>query len=113
MRLRSPGQARLRCEPAVHPARYQPAPNEWNEIEFLFDAEHRACGSNYGAPTGGVADEGYGPIALYVGGTGEVEVQGYWLQESGNEGPQCRPDLSGFPQAADQRFLLFDDHSGG
>ncbi|MFP5207141.1 MAG: family 16 glycoside hydrolase, partial [Acidobacteriota bacterium] len=49
--------------------------NEWNEIEFMFDANIVRAVLNNGREAGGVADEGYGPIALYVGGTGEVEFK--------------------------------------
>ena len=47
-------------------------PNEWNEIEFMFDANIVRAVLNNGSEAGGVGDEGYGPIALYVAGTGKV-----------------------------------------
>lgn len=47
-------------------------PNDWNAIEFLFDANVIRDDLNYGPQAGGVGDEGYGPIALYVAGTGDV-----------------------------------------
>lgn len=50
-------------------------PNEWNSIEFLFDANIIRAILNTGPEAGGVADEGYGPFALYVGGTGEVRFK--------------------------------------
>ena len=50
-------------------------PNEWNEIEFMFDANIVRAVLNNGREAGGVADEGYGPFALYVGGTGEVRFK--------------------------------------
>jgi hypothetical protein len=50
-------------------------PNDWNEVEFMFDANIVRAVLNNGPEAGGVADEGYGPIALYVGGTGEVRFR--------------------------------------
>ncbi len=50
-------------------------PNDWNEIEFLFDANIIRIVLNSGREAGGVGDEGYGPFALYVGGTGEVRFK--------------------------------------
>lgn len=49
--------------------------NDWNEVEFLFDANIVRTALNYGSQVGGVADEGYGPIALYVGGSGEAQFK--------------------------------------
>ncbi len=49
--------------------------NEWNEIEFMFDANIVRAVMNDGREYGGVADEGYGPFALYVGGSGEVRFK--------------------------------------
>src|SRR5581483_2565967 len=50
-------------------------PNEWNDIEFMFDANIVRTVLNNGPENGGVADEGYGPLALYVGGSGEVRFR--------------------------------------
>ncbi|MEO8735269.1 MAG: FG-GAP-like repeat-containing protein [Edaphobacter sp.] len=51
-------------------------PNEWNTMEYFFDANILRGILNYGRETGGVGDEtGYGPIALYVGGSGEVQFK--------------------------------------
>ncbi len=57
-----------RPDTSLHPA-------EWNTVEFLFDANIVRAALNYGSQAGGVADEGYGPIALYVGGTGEAKFK--------------------------------------
>jgi hypothetical protein len=54
---------------------YSLRPNEWNEIEFMFDANIVRAVLNNGREAGGVADEGYGPIALYVGGAGQVQFK--------------------------------------
>lgn len=51
-------------------------PDAWNTIEYFFDANMIRGILNYGRETGGVGDEtGYGPIALYVGGTGPVSFR--------------------------------------
>lgn len=50
-------------------------PNEWNEIEFMLDANIVRAVLNNGRESGGVTGEGYGPFALYVGGTGEVRFR--------------------------------------
>lgn len=50
-------------------------PDDWNEIELMFDANIVRAVLNNGRESGGVADDGYGPIALYVGGTGEVRFK--------------------------------------
>jgi Domain of Unknown Function (DUF1080)/FG-GAP-like repeat len=50
-------------------------PNEWNNVELLFDANILRKLLNNGHQVGGVADDGYGPLALYVGGGGEVQFK--------------------------------------
>jgi hypothetical protein len=50
-------------------------PGDWNQVEFDFDANILRKILNDGRETGGVADEGYGPIALYVAGSGEVRFK--------------------------------------
>jgi hypothetical protein len=54
-------------------------PGEWNEIEILLDANIiRPLLNGGGGSQGGVADEEfgrYGPLALYVGGSGEVRFK--------------------------------------
>jgi hypothetical protein len=50
-------------------------PNDWNSVEFSFDANVVRVNLNDGGQRGSLAPEGYGPIALYVAGTGEVEYK--------------------------------------
>ncbi len=50
-------------------------PHEWNQAEILFDANIVRTFLNDGREHGAVGDEGYGPIALYAGGTGEVRFK--------------------------------------
>lgn len=52
-------------------------PNEWNEVELMFDANILRATQNNGKQNGGVADTstGYGPIAFYVGGSGQVQYK--------------------------------------
>jgi hypothetical protein len=48
----------------------------WNVFEFQFDANILRVTQNYSGQSGGVADsDGYGPIAFYVGGSGEVQFK--------------------------------------
>lgn len=49
---------------------------EWNSIECMFDANIVRAVLNNGREAGGVDDtNGFGPIALYVGGSGEVQFR--------------------------------------
>lgn len=50
-------------------------PNDWNSFEVHFDANTARGGLNGGGGRISLAAEGYGPIALYVGGTGKVEFK--------------------------------------
>jgi hypothetical protein len=50
-------------------------PNEWNNTQIHFDANTFRGGVNSGGGRISLAAEGYGPIALYVGGTGKVEFK--------------------------------------
>ena len=50
-------------------------PNDWNGAEILFDANIVRTFLNDGREHGAVGDEGYGPIALYIGGSGEVRFR--------------------------------------
>jgi Domain of Unknown Function (DUF1080)/FG-GAP-like repeat len=52
-------------------------PNDWNGIEFFFDANIVRAFLNNGLESAGseLTSIGYGPIALYVGGTGEVRFR--------------------------------------
>ena len=55
---------------------YKLRANEWNEIEFMYDANIVRAVLNDGREAGGVTDDnGYGPVALYVGGAGEVRFK--------------------------------------
>jgi hypothetical protein len=57
------------------PADSKLRPNDWNEVEILFDANIVRTFLNDGREHGAVGDDGYGPIALYVGGSGEVRFK--------------------------------------
>jgi hypothetical protein len=50
-------------------------PNDWDSYEVHFDANTVRGGMNGGGGRISLAAEGYGPIALYVGGTGKVEFK--------------------------------------
>jgi hypothetical protein len=53
-------------------------PDDWNTVELLLDANIIRMFLNEGGELGGVTEDGdgtYGPIALYVGGTGEVRFK--------------------------------------
>jgi Domain of Unknown Function (DUF1080)/FG-GAP-like repeat len=51
-------------------------PNDWNQAELLFDANIVRKFLNGGRETGAVSDDdGYGPIALYAGGSGEAQFK--------------------------------------
>uniref|UniRef100_Q026X4 FG-GAP repeat protein n=1 Tax=Solibacter usitatus (strain Ellin6076) TaxID=234267 RepID=Q026X4_SOLUE len=60
---------------------YAYQPNEWNPLEIILDANYLRVWINdgpEGGSTNGQADEEfakYGPVALYVGGTGEVRFK--------------------------------------
>jgi len=77
------GGGNRRAQPAGLPIQPPPAgyrANDWNEIELILDANILRPFLNDGGHTtpGGVAEEAYGrygPIALYVGGSGEVRFK--------------------------------------
>mgnify|MGYP001229793639 CR=1 FL=1 len=50
-------------------------PNDWNSFEMHFDANTVRGGLNGGGGRISLAAEGYGPIALYIGGTGKAEFK--------------------------------------
>ncbi len=56
-------------------------PNEWNAVEFSFDANVVRVNLNDGGQGGSLAANGYGPIALYIGGAGEVEYKNIAIQD--------------------------------
>ena len=68
---------------------YAYRPNEWNPLEVLLDANYLRVWVNdgpEGGTTNGRADEeiaSYGPVALYVGGTGEVRFKQVELKDLG------------------------------
>jgi hypothetical protein len=52
------------------------SPDKWNAVELMFDANILRGTQNNGEQSGAVADsDGYGPIALYAGGSGAVQFQ--------------------------------------
>ena len=58
-------------------------PDDWNAVEILFDANIVRTFLNNGREHGAVGDEGYGPIALYVGGSGEVRFKDLGYKDLG------------------------------
>ncbi len=79
-------------------------PNQWNEIEFMFDANIVRAVMNNGREYGGVADEGYGPFALYVGGSGEVRFKDVAYKDLGLK---VRPPDKTSPDFRRQRISDF------
>ena len=68
--------AALTVKPPLQPPDASVRPDDWNDVEVLLDANIlRPFLNNGGERAAGVADDEFGkfgPIALYVGGTGEV-----------------------------------------
>jgi hypothetical protein len=68
---------------------YSYRPNEWNPLEIILDGNFLRAWVNdgpEGGMTNGQADEEiakYGPVALYVGGTGEVHFKQVELKDLG------------------------------
>jgi Domain of Unknown Function (DUF1080)/FG-GAP-like repeat len=58
-------------------------PNDWNHVEIFFDANIVRTFLNNGHEIGAVGDEGYGPVALYSGGSGEVRFKSMALADIG------------------------------
>jgi hypothetical protein len=58
-------------------------PDDWNSVEIFFDANIVRAFLNNGYEIGAVGDEGYGPVALYIGGSGEVHFKGLALGDMG------------------------------
>jgi len=59
-------------------------PGEWNDIELVLDANIVRYTLNGGGRVGGATDEsanGYGPIALYAGGAGEVRFRSFAFKD--------------------------------
>lgn len=65
--------------PPIAPPNASLRPGEWNQVEIFVDANIvRAFVNNGGASVGGVADDEagrYGPMALFVGGAGDVRFK--------------------------------------
>src|ERR1700677_177182 len=57
--------------------------DEWNHVEVFFDANIIRTFLNNGHEIGAVGEEGYGPIALYAGGSGEVRLKSVALADIG------------------------------
>jgi hypothetical protein len=74
--------------PYTRPA-YAYQPNEWNPLEIILDANYLRVWINdgpEGGSTNGNADESiskYGPVALYVGGAGEVRFKQVEIKDLG------------------------------
>jgi hypothetical protein len=68
---------------------YSYRPNEWNPLEVILDANYLRAWVNDGPEAGttnGQTDDdaaSYGPVALYVGGTGEVRFKQVELKDLG------------------------------
>ena len=83
-----PGAGLPPDSPLTRPT-YAYRPNEWNPLEVLLDANMLRVWINDGPEAGttnGQADEelaSYGPVALYVGGTGEVRFKQVELKDLG------------------------------
>jgi Domain of Unknown Function (DUF1080)/FG-GAP-like repeat len=56
-------------------------PNDWNSVEIDFDANIMRAFLNGGRERGAVGGEGYGSVALYVGGTGETHFKNVALKD--------------------------------
>ena len=67
----------------LHPDDTKLRPNDWNQVEIFFDANIIRTFLNNGHEFGAVGDEGYGPIALYAGGSGEVRFKSIALADIG------------------------------
>ena len=66
-----------------HPDDSSLRPNDWNQVEIFFDANIIRTFLNNGHEIGAVGDEGYGPIALYAGGSGEVRFKSMAMRDIG------------------------------
>ena len=91
-RPRRPGRMPYRGLPPDSPYTrpdYSYKPNEWNPLEVILDANILRAWVNDGPEAGttnGQADEdiaSYGPVALYVGGSGEVRFKQVELKDLG------------------------------
>jgi hypothetical protein len=76
----APAQDGSRPQAANVPLPFKPAdsrlrPDDWNQVEILFDANIVRTFLNNGREIGAVGAEGYGPIAVYSGGSGKVRFR--------------------------------------
>ena len=59
-------------------------PGEWNSVEIFLDANIVRAILNNGSEVGAIGDsDGYGPVALYAGGSGEVEFKSVAIGDMG------------------------------
>src|SRR5882757_362870 len=65
----------------LHPDDTKLRPDDWNQVEVFFDANIIRTFLNNGHEFGAVGEEGYGPIALYAGGSGEVHFKSVALAD--------------------------------
>ena len=62
----------------VEPSSSELKPNDWNDVDVVIDANIFRPWVNTSASGGGAADDdlgAFGPIAIYVGGSGEVRFR--------------------------------------
>jgi hypothetical protein len=95
--------------PYVRPA-YAYRPNDWNPLEIILDANYLRVWINdgpEGGSTNGQADDDvarYGPVALYIGGTGEIRFKQVELKDLGR---RFQPDEQVFSRFRMQRISDF------
>ena len=59
-------------------------PNDWNDVDVVIDANILRPWVNTSASGGGAADDDvgtFGPIAIYVGGSGQVHFRDVWYRD--------------------------------
>ena len=79
-----PRGARPSVELPVVPENSDLRPNDWNFVEIFLDANIVRALLNNGREIGAVGDvSGYGPVALYVGGSGSVQFRGVAVGDMG------------------------------
>jgi Domain of Unknown Function (DUF1080)/FG-GAP-like repeat len=78
-----PRNARPDVPLPLHPDDTKLHQDDWNQVEIFFDANIVRTFLNNGHEFGAVGDEGYGPIALYAGGSGEVRFKSMALADIG------------------------------
>ncbi len=86
--------------------------NDWNQIETFLETNVIRTFLNDGREIGGAVDgesalSGYGPIALYVGGTGEVRFKDVMYKDISYPVYTQRTVIDSFQGSAHQRLLLF------